>query len=104
MVLGSGKRGRGAEGKTPVLGMVERQGKVIAKVVPDVKSATLLPIIKEKVLQKSMVYTDELPSYDKLSGMGYEHKRVHHASKVYVMGDAHTNTIEGFWSLVKTGY
>ena len=98
-----GKRGRGAAGKTIAMGLVQRQGRVIAKIVPDVKSATLLPVIREKVLQKSMVYTDELPSYDKLSGMGYEHKRVHHASKVYVMGDAHTNTIEGFWSLVKRG-
>jgi transposase-like protein len=98
-----GKRGRGAEGKTPVFGLVERKGKVIAKVVPNVQSKTLLPIIKEKVLQDSTVYTDELPSYDRLSGMGYEHKRVHHATKVYVMGDAHTNTIEGFWSLVKRG-
>jgi transposase len=35
--------------------------------------------------------------------MGYEHKRVHHATKVYVSGDAHTNTIEGFWSLTKNG-
>lgn len=98
-----GKRGRGAAGKTIAMGLVQRQGRVIAKIVPDVKSATLLPVIREKVLQKSMVYTDELPSYDKLSGMGYEHKRVHHQSKVYVMGDAHTNTIEGFWSLVKRG-
>jgi len=55
------------------------------------------------VLEKSTIYTDELPSYDRVLAMGYQHKRVHHASKVYVMGDAHTNTIEGFWSLVKRG-
>jgi transposase len=35
--------------------------------------------------------------------MGYQHKRIHHSAKVYVMGDIHTNTIEGFWSLVKRG-
>ena len=98
-----GKRGRGAEGKTPVLGMVERKGKVIARVVPDVKAGTLVPIIKEKVLARSVVYTDELPSYNSLPRQGYQHKRIHHASKVYVMGDVHTNTIEGFWSLVKRG-
>ncbi len=98
-----GKRGRGAEGKTPVFGMVERKGKVIAKVVPNVKSRTLLPIVKEKILPRSVVYTDELPSYNLLPKMGYQHKRIHHASKVYVMGDCHTNTIEGFWSLVKRG-
>lgn len=98
-----GKRGRGAAGKTPVFGIVQRQGSIITQVVPDVKSKTLLPIIREKVMAKSNVYTDELPSYNKLQGMGYQHKRVHHAKKVYVMGDAHTNTVEGFWSLVKRG-
>lgn len=98
-----GKRGRGAEGKSIVMGMVERHGKVSAQIVPDVKSHTLLPVVREKVLSKSVVYTDELPSYDAIPKLGYEHKRVHHASKVYVMGDAHTNTIEGFWSLVKRG-
>lgn len=98
-----GKRGRGAEGKTPVFGIAQRQGKVIAKVVPNVQANTLLPIIKERVLQKSTVYTDELPSYDKLPMLGYQHKRIHHASKVYVMGDIHTNTIDGFWSLIKRG-
>lgn len=98
-----GKRGRGAEGKTPVLGMVERKGKVVAKVVPDVKRQTLLPIVKEKILPRSVVYTDELAAYDPLPKLGYHHKRIHHASKVYVMGDVHTNTIEGFWSLVKRG-
>lgn len=98
-----GKRGRGAEGKTPVFGIAQRQGKVIAKVVPNVQANTLLPIIEERVLQKSTVYTDELPSYDKLPMLGYQHKRIHHASKVYVMGDIHTNTIDGFWSLIKRG-
>lgn len=98
-----GKRGRGAEGKTAVFGLVERKGKVITSVVPDVKANTILPILKKKVLEKSIVYTDELPSYDKVPSMGYVHRRVHHAAKVYVMGDAHTNTIEGFWSLVKRG-
>jgi len=98
-----GKRGRGAEGKTPVFGIAQRQGKVIAKVVPNVQANTLLPIIEERVLQKSIVYTDELHSYDKLPVLGYQHKRIHHASKVYVMGDIHTNTIDGFWSLIKRG-
>ena len=98
-----GKRGRGAEGKTPVFGIAQREGGIIAKVVPNVQASTLLSIIKEKVLEKSVVYTDELPSYDRLPSLGYQHKRIHHASKVYVMGDIHTNTIDGFWSLVKRG-
>lgn len=98
-----GKRGRGAEGKTPVFGLVQRKGKVIAKVVPNVQANTLLPVIKEKVLESSIVYTDELPSYDRLPRLGYQHRPVHHASKIYVMGDIHTNTIDGFWSLIKRG-
>ncbi len=98
-----GKRGRGAAGKTIVFGMVERRGRIIAQVVPNVRSQTLLPLVKEKVLERSVVYTDEMPSYNSLPAMGYTHRRIHHASKVYVMGDIHTNTIEGFWSLVKRG-
>lgn len=60
-------------------------------------------MIKERVLPDAVIYTDELPSYDRLSSMGYVHRRIHHALKVYVIGDAHTNTIEGFWSLLKRG-
>jgi transposase-like protein len=98
-----GKRGRGAEGKTPVAGITQRKGKIIANTIPNVKARTLLPIIKECVLPNTVIYTDELPSYNKLSSMGYVHRRIHHALRVYVMGDIHTNTIEGFWSLLKRG-
>jgi transposase-like protein len=98
-----GKRGRGSENKTIVAGVVEREGSVVTRVVPDVQSKTLVPFIQEKVLPSSLVYTDELRSYNSLKYRGYEHKRVHHAAKVYVVGDAHTNSIEGFWSLVKGG-
>ena len=105
---GGGRRLRGDKGeilKSPVLGMVERKGRVIAKTVPDAKGATLLTTVREFVLPKSTVFTDELASYDGLRHMkeGYEHERINHSSKVYVMGDVHTNTIEGFWSLVKRG-
>ena len=98
-----GKRGRGAKGKTPVFGMAQRTGNVIAGIVPDVQAKTLVPIVKEKVLPSSIVYTDEFPSYDSLHRPGYKHRRVHYESKVYVVGDAHTNTIECFESLVKRG-
>ena len=50
-----------------------------------------------------MVYTDDLPSYDSLGRRGFNHKRIPHSAKVYVIGDIHTNTVEGFWSLVKRG-
>jgi len=98
-----GKRGRGAEGKSTVFGMAQRKGDVSATVTPDLKRDTVYPIIKEHVIPDSMVYTDEFRVYDRLKGHGYQHKRVHHASKVWVIGDVHTNTIEGFWSLLKRG-
>ena len=98
-----GKRGRGAAGKTIVMGLTERKGRIMAKLTPDVSAQSLLPRIKEFVMPHSTVFTDELLSYSGVSSAGYVHRRVHHASKVYVMGDAHTNTIDGFWSLVKRG-
>jgi transposase len=100
-----GGGGRSLDMKTPVFGMVERGGRVIARVTPDVKANTVLPIIAERVLPATSVFTDDYPIYDKvgmLSG-GYEHNRIQHSAKVYVMGNIHTNTIEGFWSLLKRG-
>jgi transposase-like protein len=105
---GGGRRLRNDKGelcKVPVVGLAERKGRVKAVTVPDTKSATLLETVREYVLPKSTIFTDEYNSYDGISRMkeGYTHKRIRHASKVYVMGDVHTNTIEGFWSLVKRG-
>ena len=99
----AGKRGRGAAGKASVFGMAQRKGNVEAFVTQDLKKATLHGLIKEHVLPKSMIYTDEFASYNDLDQEGYGHKRVHHEQKVYVAGDVHTNTIEGFWSLLKGG-
>lgn len=96
-----GKRGRGAEGKTIVSGVVERKGKLKAQVVPNVQAKTLMPILKEHILPGSMVFTDELTSYKGIKKAGFNHQRVHHAQKVYVLGDVHTNTIENFWSQFK---
>jgi len=56
----------------------------------------MLPTIRERVLPKSMIFSDEARFYDPLTRMGYGHQRVAHAAHVYVSGDAHTNTIEGF--------
>jgi transposase-like protein len=100
-----GGNGRSLETKTPVFGMVERGGKVIAKVTKDAAASTVFPIIAERVLPASTVYTDFYATYDKLNQMpqGYDHQRINHSAKVYVMGDIHTNTIEGFWSLLKRG-
>jgi len=99
------RRGRPNEDshKVPVFGMAERKGKVVAVTVPNVKRATIMPHLTQRVIPASKVYTDEFRSYDRLSKNGYKHARVNHMERVYVSGDVHTNTIEGFWSLVKRG-
>jgi len=94
---------RGTVGKTPVWGAVERQGRIVARVVPDTTRPTILSHVKTHVLPASAVFTDEAIVYENLTGMGYGHKRVHHAARIYVSGDAHVNTLEGFWSLTKNG-
>jgi transposase len=83
--------------------MVERQGRVAVSVVPDAKKASIMPVVKERVLPRSTVYTDELASYGGLGREGYEHRRIYHWQKVYVMGDVSTNTVEGFFGLLKNG-
>jgi transposase len=108
-VGGRGKQGKGRprrddKTKTAVMGMVERKGRVIAMTVPDVSAKTLCSTVREYVLPNSTVFTDEFRSYNTLSeGRRYTHKRISHSEKVYVVGDIHTNTIEGFWSLIKRG-
>jgi len=101
------RRGRPSEDshKTPVLGMVQRgeAGGVSAIAVRNARANTLMPHVRRRVLPSSVVYTDELRSYDSLKRSGYQHRRIHHAEQVYVSGTVHTNTIEGFWSLTKRG-
>jgi transposase-like protein len=62
-----------------------------------------MPHIEKRVMPASIIYTDELKSYDGLAKKGYQHDRVQHSEEVYVSRDVHTNTIEGFWSLTKRG-
>ncbi|MDP9317388.1 MAG: IS1595 family transposase [Chloroflexota bacterium] len=96
-------KGRGTSGKTAVFGMVERQGNVKAKVVADVQKGTLTQEIVANVVPGSHISTDEFRSYSDLPEHGYSHGIVTHSMGEYVNGDDHTNTIEGFWSLVKRG-
>jgi transposase len=91
-----------------VVGMVERStkdqaGRVKALATPDVTTNQILGLVREYILPESTVFTDEYPVYDRLGARVNQHKRINHSSKVYVVGDVHTNTIEGFWSLVKRG-
>ncbi|MHB8280116.1 MAG: IS1595 family transposase [Candidatus Humimicrobiaceae bacterium] len=99
----TGKVGRGAENKTIVFGVYEREGKLFAKKIDNVKSSTLIPLIKENTIPNAIIYTDEYPSYNKLNEEGYIHEIVNHANKIYVINDVHVNSIEGFWSLLKRG-
>src|ERR1700730_2996082 len=90
--------------KTTVFGMVQRGGKVAAKVIPTpANSANILPHVVRRIMRATVVLTDEARFYEGLGTMGFDHGRVHHAANVYVSGNAHTNTIEGFWSLTKNG-
>jgi len=96
-----GKRGRGAANKTPVVGAVERGGSVKAKVVRNTQSQTVLPFVAETVSPNAVVHTDEYQVYDRLALLGYEHYRVPHGQGVFVLGNVHVNSIEGFWAQVK---
>lgn len=96
-----GRRGRGAAGKVPVFGLLKRGGKVYTAIIPDAKASTLIPIIREKVLPDSIVYTDSFPVYDVLDVSEFHHRRVNH-SKVFVSKRGHhINGIENFWNQAK---
>jgi transposase-like protein len=101
---GAGRPMRGDKVKTPVLGMVERDGSVVALSIPDTTAKTICGSVHEFVLPATTVFTDELGSYNTVAeGRRYTHHRIKHSEKIYVVGDVHTNTIEGFWSLIKRG-
>jgi transposase len=95
-----GKRGRGAAGKVPVFGLLKRGGKVYAVVIADAKATTLLPILKERIVPDSIVYSDSLPSYNALDVSGFRHLRINH-SKLFADGKNHINGIENFWNQAK---
>jgi transposase len=105
---GRGRPMRGDKQMTPVIGIMERStdkrlGRVKAVATPDVTSERVIGLVHEHILPKSTVFTDEYTIYDRLGARVQEHKRIKHSAAVYVIGDVHTNTIEGFWSLVKRG-
>jgi len=95
-------QGRSTKSKTPVFGLVERNGRLVAMKVSDTQKKTIQPIIDAHVEQGSKIMTDEWKAYKGLNNR-FEHSVVRHSNGIYVLGDAHTNTIEGFWSLLKRG-
>jgi transposase len=96
-----GKRGRGALGKTPVVGFVERGGRVRAHVINRVTTAEVFRFLYRNIEIGSTLYTDELAVYNYAQRWGFEHDHVKHRRWEYVRGEVHTNTIEGFWSQLK---
>lgn len=97
----SGKRGRGAAGKTVVFGMLEKSGNIATHVVPDVKRKTLYPIIEDSIAKGSTIHSDELRTYATLALEGYNHQTVNHGRGEYVRDSVHVNGLEGFWSQLK---
>lgn len=98
-----GKRGRGAAGKIPVFGLLKRNGKVYARIIPDASSETLIPIIERKVSPDSIIYTDSWRSYNALDVKNFHHHRINHEEAYVDNKDAsnHINGIENFWSQSK---
>jgi transposase len=95
-----GKRGRGAAGKVPVFGILEREGRVFVEVLPTTRAKDVLALTVKKVRRGSIVYTDRYRSYDALMFCGYRHLRVDHG-KYFSRGRVYINGLEGFWSYAK---
>lgn len=99
---GSGRGGIGS-GKKPVVGAVERKGKVVARVIDTVSGDILRSFVRGAVSEKvSLLVTDEWVGYRGLDAE-YPHEVIKHTAGQYVVGAIHTNTIEGFWSIFKRG-
>jgi len=95
-----GKRGRGAAGKVPVFGLLKRGGKVYTQIIPDARSTTLIPIIEQKVVPDSIVYSDCWAGYNVLDVSDFKHLRINH-SKLFANKRNHINGIENFWNQAK---
>ena len=106
-----GARGRGtlASEKPPVLGLIERGGEVLIRMLPNVQQVTIKPVITATVKPGTTLLTDEYDIYHRLPEWGYSHKTVNHSAGEYARDDdgdgfheIHVNTMEGFWSLLRS--
>lgn len=95
-----GTRGRGAAGKVPVFGILEREGKVFVEALPNIKARTVLGLAVAKVRRGTIVYTDRFQIYDSLMFCGYRHLKVDHRVH-FAQGRVTINGLEGFWSWAK---
>ena len=89
--------------KGMVFGLLERDGKVVNHVIPQTNGENIFPIIQQQVKQGSHITTDDLPLYRNIPRLGYEHTFVKHGEGEYVVGNSHTGSIDGYWSLLKRG-
>lgn len=96
-----GKDKAGEDDKSVVLGIAERGGDVLTRHVPNRKQVTVIPAIMTWVRHGTRVVTDEAPAFHHAHMEYFRHETVNHRAHEYVRGDAHTNTIEGFWAVVK---
>jgi transposase-like protein len=87
--------------KTPVIGVVERGGRVIARVVPSTRKEHIHELMESSVEKSATIYTDDYPIYDRLKKLGFGHEIINHTQDRYVRGRVSTNTIENFWSCLK---
>ena len=98
------KKGRGYAHKHKVLALVDRStGRAKSMVVDDLKSKTLVPILRENIAKDATVYTDEATQYQSLAEDFAAHDYVSHGKGEYGRGAVHTNTIEGYFSIFKRG-
>ena len=102
---------RGDKTKIPVVGIVERGGKVVAKVIPAVTGSEIAGLVRKHVAPNSTVYSDEYQNYAVIGRLtdangkilGYKHDTVKHSQDEFVRGEVHTKSVESFWSLIKNG-
>jgi transposase-like protein len=98
-----GQRGRGSPKKVPVVALVEREGKVKAMHAANVTAHELKGAIREHVARTATIMTDNFPSYRGLDREFAGHETVDHSRDEWVRGSAHTNTVEGYFSILKRG-
>jgi len=91
----------GHDDKAVVLGMTERGGEVMTRVLPTARSEDAYPVMTDNIRAGATVYTDEAWAFMNLDQYGYAHDTVNHSKKEYVRGTVHTNSIEAFWSHLK---
>lgn len=91
------------EAKPTVLGMVERGGKVRVRVIASRRGPALSREVVANVNPSSIIFTDDWQAYKPLRGQFLDHRIINHSAGLYVDGEAHTNTIEGFFGNLKTG-